>query len=392
MNLKIFKNLFLQVAGASFLVIAGQASAAEVVFTLDTSGSSSSLSLSGSVDPAGTIGSTPMTEQKNKPGSLVTQYSGSITIQWNSDLQFVSADFAAAVTNTYQPGLTNRTGFDDGNYGFKNTFGTFFFTVFELRGAVRDLEYDLSSGSLALTSGAFDASSISLFPRGSVSYQLFENETAPDPGTLVDLAVEDGQLRIVGNTGAGNGSIAVNGTSATLTLPVVFNIEDTTSDGDEIDFTISGTLTGTATLTEPPVDPTFYANFYQLFGADADPSFDFDDDGQNNKTEAAFGTNPADAGSLHVSSVQFFQVSDADTAGITFLAREGGSVSNGNYSASGYIYQPRSGSDPSMIETLMTEVVPAITEGLPPAPDGFVYKTFGLNGFPQRSFFKIDVL
>ena len=113
------------------------------------------------------------------------------------------------------------------------------------------------------------------------------------------------------------------------------------------------------------------------------PEGDPDGDGASNLREFALGGDPqaADGGGASVSRIA--NVGGADHLVLTFACRSGATFTSGGpitASLDGITYTVRGSGDLSAFLLGVSEVVPALTAGLPPTPpSGYEYRTFGLT-------------
>jgi hypothetical protein len=146
MNRRIAKNsiiVALSIAASFVPELRG----APVEFTVDTSQSKIALS--------GSIMGFPLKEQG--PGSLVTSFYGKILAEVTSDgIRFPGGSAVAARTNgVWAPGPKGSSTSAPADYAAQAS--TLIFTV---KGALRDIQLDLTSGILPISNGRFDASSL----------------------------------------------------------------------------------------------------------------------------------------------------------------------------------------------------------------------------------------
>jgi hypothetical protein len=145
----------------SFLSLGPQLQAAPSQFTVDPTRSK--------LTATGTVSGSAI--QQQGPGSLITAFSGTILANVSSDgVQFPGGSSINGDTNgVWQPGVGGTAGSAPADYAAQATvvFGT-------ILGAVRNVELDVSSGVLPITSGQFDASgllfSIKTSPKASFDY------------------------------------------------------------------------------------------------------------------------------------------------------------------------------------------------------------------------------
>jgi hypothetical protein len=183
-----------------------------VVFTIDSA--SSSLTVAGAATVAG-FGTFPYGEQA--AGSLVTSYSGSITVDLDNvvtpgSITFSSADIVAAINGQWQPNDSGSslTPPGDANYGVSAAIGA---------GKIRNLSFELgSSGAATVTGGQFAASTQN-WSHKTGDFDVFSPVVGA--GATAPLTAIAGN--VVGST-AGDGSLSLSGKILTLTLPVNISI------------------------------------------------------------------------------------------------------------------------------------------------------------------------
>ena len=142
-----------------------QLRAAPVSFTIDESQSSITL--------AGTVLGNPLQEQGQ--GSLVTSFHGTILADASATaVQFTGGSVLAAQTNgVWQPGLGGASGSAPADYAAKAS------TILgSIKGALRNLVLDLSSGVLPLNNGQFDGGAL-LFAFPTNSTATFDYDAGP---------------------------------------------------------------------------------------------------------------------------------------------------------------------------------------------------------------------
>ena len=128
--------------------------------------------------------------------------------------------------------------------------------------------------------------------------------------------------------------------------------------------------------------------------ADAGAGVDFDDDDDDNFTEFARGSDPTDINSRVL--VKVYLVSDpppgVDQFVITFLVRSGAAFDGTTALQAvrdGVRYTVDGARDVSVFDTAVQQVDPPVTDGLPPAPAQYEYRSFRLDGgtpLPNRGF------
>jgi len=210
----------------------------------------------------GDAGGFPVTQQS--PGSLTTRYSGPIVLTsppYATSFGVVSANAAAAIGGTYQPGIGGAAGSAPANYGGLVNLGVFGNALL----AGRNLRVGLSAGSVPLSGGG--PSGGGSFPVSGLTATILEGAadytfvlTGPGSNSLVGLTA---------SAGTGTGTLAISGSAATLTIPINATFM-TTLAGLPATITVTGTLVSTATL--PPACP---ADFNGEGGLSVQDIFDF---------------------------------------------------------------------------------------------------------------------
>jgi hypothetical protein len=213
-----------------------------VAFALDPN--ASQLTLSGRVND-GAI-------QEQGPGSLTTQYNGTINTDLADDLSTIQflADGTAAnaqISGQWSPLSGGADGTADANYGGKSTFhvpiGIFNVTV-NADVAVRELVFTASSGPLPLDGSAAPSYA---FPANGITFKttagFADYKAVPSIGSTqrgrADISNQSAQ-----NQSTDNGTVLDNGDGTfTLTVPVKITISQTITFS-----TPFGTATVTVTL------------------------------------------------------------------------------------------------------------------------------------------------
>ena len=196
-----------------------------VVFQIDP--------LRSNVSVSGHVSAFPLQEQA--PGSLTTQYAGTIAADVEAGaITFPGGSAVAAQNNgDWQPGNA------PGNYGAKfNTglLGTEYV-------AARGMSLDLTSGALPISgTGSFDLNAATVkFLSGTIDY-------APVTTGSSDLTGESGQQQ-----SPDLAQYSVSGNTATLMLPVHVTVTQTFLTPNDSQLTLSGEVVATADLTPPQV-------------------------------------------------------------------------------------------------------------------------------------------
>ncbi|HAC89627.1 MAG TPA: hypothetical protein DCF63_03200 [Planctomycetaceae bacterium] len=228
-------------------VLSVQLRAESHVFTIDSA--SSTVTLSGF---ANVIGFGSFSFNTQSVGSLTTSYSGTVTVDLDdfnapTAIQFLSSNMVAAVNGQWTPANGASTGAvpapspaQDGNYGISTSFG-----VAKLRGVVFDVS---SPSSTAVTAGSF----ISTNQQWKHTAGIMDLFTPLGPtGNTQPLTAIAG---VPHTSVAGNGSVSVVGSTATLTIPVSVTIGWGIPGGAPPvlgDFVYNGTIVATATVAAP---------------------------------------------------------------------------------------------------------------------------------------------
>jgi hypothetical protein len=203
----------------------------------------------------------PMVAQDPEGKSLTTTYSGTITVDVDNlanptSITFISAHAVAANSGNWLPAVGGGTEGDPGidgdadpgapapaNYGFVLDLGGPAAAV--LYGASRDTIFSLDGAARSVTSGEFDPGNINItVPQGTFDGNLSSGGFGDNAGQEDATDLESINCT---HLGCGfNGSYAVAGNLATLTLPIDFKIGGGTP---EVGF--SGTLVATFSLVQP---------------------------------------------------------------------------------------------------------------------------------------------
>lgn len=232
-------------------------------------------------------------------------------------------------------------------------------------------------------------------------------------GPSSDLIRVTGALNLASTTDAI--TFVVPGDGATLPVYIIasytsltgtFNTVNGLPSGYSINYNYNGS---TQIAITRPLTP--YENWLTTFlpgetdpaiiGMEADP----DDDNQPNKLEFALGSDPDDAGDTAKIYPLTEDSSDAGTAKellLTIAVRDGAGIdpvfapaTGGNPTASqdGVTYTIQGGIDLSSF-TGTVSVVNTVSTGLPPAPTGYEYRTFSLDGsdgLPSKGFMRVSI-
>jgi hypothetical protein len=190
-----------------------------------------------SLTMGGSLNGTTLTAQGT--GSNVTSYSGTMRITTpGSSFSFVHSDAAANDSGNWQPLVGGATGSAAANYGMRANL-----VIVIVNAAGRGMHLAFSGGPLTLTGSSFPMSSVTAsIAQGTIDYNAGSFGTGGD--TLVGLTAP---------AGTANGSLAVNGSTVTLTMPINSTLNSTvpTILGNlPVVVTLTGTVVATGTL--PP--------------------------------------------------------------------------------------------------------------------------------------------
>lgn len=252
--------------------------AAEAVFTVDPTRSSITLQ--------GTVLGFALSEQG--PGSLTTSYEGTIVADLTeTTLTFPGRGVLRARDNgTWQPAPGGDAGSAPANYAGKaSSF------LANAVAAARQVEFQLSSGALPLTSGQFESR--------QVQFQFTPEGPSTFDFNVTGLLAQKGQIALTGlttNRVAGTSSLTTADGLQTLTIPVEATFAFTLLLENDGILQLAGQLVATRPVAEP--GPTFDAFIAAGFPGITDPAIigpDQDPDGDDlpNFVEFAFGLNPA---------------------------------------------------------------------------------------------------
>ncbi len=201
--------------------------AATTQFTIDPTQST--------VGMEGSVGQIPL--QAQGPGSLSTHFSGTINAAvTGANIQFTGGSAIAAVTNgVWSPGAGGSGPAAPADYAGQVTlpFGT-------AKGALRNLVLDVTSPSLALTGGSFDASNLIFgFPASSTASFDYDAGILGHKG----IALRSNSTNRVA-TGA---TVATIAGVQTLTIPVDATFQFTAISTNDSTAHLTGKLVATAT-------------------------------------------------------------------------------------------------------------------------------------------------
>jgi PEP-CTERM motif len=171
------------------------------------------------------------------PAGFTASYTGTIdATPGPMSIQFNSAAAAASSAGTYSPAVGGGAGTALGNYGGNFTVGGIFPGSF----AVRGLTASLTSSSISLTGGSFDASQLMfVITGGSVDYRV----------AALSLM---GNIALSGSSanGAGTGTLSSIGGVQTLTIPIDVTLTFTVVNPNDATFHLTGNIVATA-IPEP---------------------------------------------------------------------------------------------------------------------------------------------
>lgn len=199
-------------------------------FTVDTSQSRVAIS--------GNIMGAPVHEQG--PGSLLAQYGGTIvaTVSGNS-IQFPGdSRVVATISGDWQPLSDGNPGSEPANYG--GTASDFSSTGVA---AVRDVEVDVASGTLALVDGMFDTQGITLsIPESAPTSIAYRVQGFFDDSGVAAL----GGARASGQSA--QGSLTNVGGEQVLTLPINYRFYFSLMSPNDTAVSLTGLLVATRRL------------------------------------------------------------------------------------------------------------------------------------------------
>jgi hypothetical protein len=253
------------------------AHAAPVTFTIDPAQSSISLS--------GTVVGTTVKEQA--PGSLTTSFSGSVTAELtDSTITFTTAGLVIANNNgEWEPKANGAVGKEPANYGAAAQIAGAAGTA-----AARNIQFQLSSASLALADGSFDASAIVFqFPTNSPATLAYRT------AGFLSLSGSESLSGVGTNRNTTKATLATNGDIQTLTIPIEADFYFKLIVPNDTKLTISKQLVATRRLGG--ASTTFESWVSGKFAGQSDPNVtganaDPDGDGLPNFVEYAFGLGP----------------------------------------------------------------------------------------------------
>lgn len=268
------------------------------------------------------------------------------------------------------------------------------------------------SGSLVVQTGAVFSPGYIYGPFGAGNTTIAGSYSYDVDGSDSDL-LTTGMLDLSATTDSLD--FRERGDGATLPVYVIANYTSRSGSFDTVNnlppgYTLNYGSTQ-MTITRPLTPFEVWAQLFfpgqtdqAIIGTEADP----DGDGQSNKIEFALGGVPNNGGN----NAKIYQLtedsSDAGTARellITIAVRDGGDgaglnpvfapVTGGNPTATqdGVTYAVQGGVDLVTFQETVS-VVDTMATGLPPAPSGYEYRTFSLNGsdgLPAKGFMRVSI-
>jgi hypothetical protein len=254
------------------------AHAALVTFTIDPEQSSISLS--------GTVVGTAIKEQG--PGSLTTSFSGSVTAELtDSTITFINAGLIIANNNgEWEPKANGATGKEPASYGAAAQI-----SGLAASAAARNIQFKLSSASLALSDGSFDASAIVFeFPPNSPAILAYRTAGFPSFSGSESLS------GVGTNRNTTKATLTTSGDVQTLRIPVEADFYFKLIAPNDTKLTISKQLVATRQIGSAAT--TFASWVSEKFAGQSDPTViganaDPDGDGLPNFVEYGFGLGPA---------------------------------------------------------------------------------------------------
>jgi len=233
--------------------------AAPVVFTIDET--QSRITLDGSV-----LG---YTLQEQGPGSLNTTFKGKILADVGaSTVQFTGGSVIAANTNgVWKPGPGGAAGSAPADYAAQ---ATALFGAISVKGALRNILLDVTSSSLSLTNGHFDASALVFsFPTNATSSFDYDAGALVAPGGVALTGLSTNKIF--------NGGTLSNAASAqTLVIQVdtTFKFKTLVQDDSIVHLTGMLVATQSAQLTITSIEMTGQNVVLHVQGAGSNPRLD----------------------------------------------------------------------------------------------------------------------
>jgi hypothetical protein len=257
--------------------------------------------------------------EQQGPGSLETTFTGSINVALGgSSLTFSGGSVVVADNSgSWEPKAGGAPGSEPANYGAQASAG-----FAAAKAAARHLQFDILSGAIPLSSGAFDPAAVDFSVPAAA-------------GAVVDYAVtglfnKADSLPFAGsadNASTTQGSLFTNGDTQTLTLPVkVTYLFKLLSDGDTV-VTLTGQLVATRSLGGGG-NNAFEGWAAGLFPGNNDPAVvgpnaDPDGDDVPNFAEFAFGLNPTQPNPGFAPLVVKIDPAHADVLTVEFIRPKG---------------------------------------------------------------------
>jgi hypothetical protein len=212
-----------------------EARAASLSMALDSSQSAITLS--------GSFNSIPLGDQG--PGSRTSNFSGSILVDVDNllaptSIQILGSSAAASITGQWLPqagggpAAGNPGTAQDANYGLQLSGGA----LGNAYAAIRNLQFNVTSGSQAVAGGAFPSTQTLNVSSGLFAFNL-------PPAFMEPPGEDDLSGDVLMNASATSSTYTVTGSTATLTIPIDI------VDEDDLTIAYSGRLVATAVIPEP---------------------------------------------------------------------------------------------------------------------------------------------
>jgi hypothetical protein len=232
MKLNKLCSLVLSILSLGAIFFFDRASAAPVVFTVDSSQSQITLS--------GKIAGYPMTSQG--AGSLAATYSGNINADVaGSTIMFTgSSDIIAKTNGVWQPAVGGASGSALADYGAKASL-SFLGTGY---GAARNIVLDVTSLPLTLTGTNFDSTAL-VFSFATSSASSFDYYTS----------IAHNTLSLTGNSTnsvADGASLTTNGNMLKLVIQINAQFAFTLLTAGDTPLDLTGQIVATNLMTAPP--------------------------------------------------------------------------------------------------------------------------------------------
>lgn len=208
---------------ASF--IWGAITSQAAVFTVDTNQTTITLS--------GTVLGLPIEEQS--PGSLTTHFGGQITANiTDSSVAFPGGSrIVGENSGSWTPKAQGEAGSEPANFGGKASGGF----LGNVMAAVRNSQFDVTSSTLPLIAGNFDA--------GSLLFQFIENSGGSLDYSVGGLFATKGNIDLAGlatNRLTAQAAISGPANSRTLTIPIAADFYFELLSDNDVKLTITGQL------------------------------------------------------------------------------------------------------------------------------------------------------